>query len=262
MSWERFNDNIQVGSLQKNNRCFIDSTKKPREIEKFNALNQDFSKLVEWLDWFWKTEYKLFKENLNWPVLVIFQELHNDDNVKKENFETFIKFREYFNFLATEGADYELNPQVSQLQWDIKNTVNFILWWFTSLSSVALEEYYWDSLNTCWVDLSHEGFKELDRKKWGSSLGKIDNNTSIDEMFSRMESRLKKLDEHIEWAVVRDRNNLWLQNMKNILITWNNSDWKNFIPIIAGWAHAQDLSEQAKKFWFKWVIIFTPKSYN
>jgi hypothetical protein len=53
-----------------------------------------------------------------------------------------------------------------------------------------------------------------------------------------------------------------LKNMKNILLTWNNTSWKNFLPIVAGWAHAEDLTKQAKVFWFKWVIIFTPNSYK
>lgn len=256
-SWEKFNEGVQVDSIQKrNNWCYIDTSNQSNQMEKYNASNQDFSKLVEWLDWFWKTEYKFFKENPNWPVLVIFREDHKAINVKKENFEVFLQFKNYFNFLATEWTNKEVvwYNEITQLQWDVKKSVDFILWGLASFSSVAIEEYYWNEINTCWVDLSWNEIKKLSALKVIPNIAK--------EKWLSFEDALDYWYKNWDKYVIEKRNKLWLQNIKNILITWNNTDWKNFIPIIAWWAHAQDLSEQAKDFWFKGVIIFTPKSYK
>lgn len=262
-AWEKYYEPIQQPEFQRKSWCYIDKSKQWDSLESFNASNQDFFKLLEWLDWYWKTEHKLYEENPYWPILVIFREDHEDNQVKKENFEVFKAFRQYFNFLVTEWADYELSPQVSSLQLDTKATISFILWWFASFSSVALEEYYWDSLSTCWVDLSHEGFKKLNKKKKiKRSMEEIGSDVSVDEMLSRMESNLKLLDDHINNNVVKDRNSLWLKNTKWILLSWSNSNWKNFIPIISWGAHKDNLVIQAKDYLFRWVIVFTSDSYK
>lgn len=257
MDWrERFIYEKDFDKIQKSKGCFIEVPKKREVLEKFNTSLEHFYKLVEWLDWYWKTEHKFFKENPSWPVLVIFKEVHNDNTVKRENFEAFIPFRDYFNFLATEWTDKEViwNNDIVGLQWDVAKTVDFILWGFSSFSSVALEGFYVDNLNTCWVDLSWLELKKL------SALNAIPNIAK--EKWLSFEDALDYWYKNWYKYVIENRNKLWLQNMKNILLSWNNINWKNFIPIIAWWAHAEDLSSQAKNFWFKWVIIFTPKSYQ
>ncbi len=254
-SWERFNDDIKIERNRQisNNNCLIDSAKQPNETEKYNATNQDFFKLLEWLDWHWKTEYKLFNENQQWPVLVIFREIHNDNNVKVENFKTFISNKKYFNFLATEGADYNITYKSSILKSNVRRSIDFILSWYVWISSEAIEKYYWDDLNTYWVDTdSHTLNKSIITTNTMAQLSSLDDSNTSNYAFNK----------YISETIINKRNNLWLQNITNILTSSNNNNWKNFIPIIAWWLHAQDLSVQAKNFWFKWVIIFTPKSYK
>lgn len=229
-------------------------------LQDFNTSNQDTFKLVEWLDDFWDAKYLQFSENPSWPVLVIFREHHQNNEVKKENFEAFIKMKEYFNFLATEWTDVEISWELLQLQWNIKKSIDLILNWGASFSSQVIEEYYQNQLNTCWVDQSSIEFSNS--KQTQRDILNYDITWNVDDILARMENNQRKLDKYIQNNVLENRNTLWLENMKNILLTWNNTNWKNFLPIVAGWAHAEDLSKQAKNFWFKWVIVFTPNSYK
>lgn len=216
----------------------VRNTVKETGLEKYNASNQDFFRLLEWLDWEWKAEHIIFKDNSVWPVLVIFKEQHSSKDVKKENLLSFIKNKQYFNFLATEWTNNEIFWEFQKLKFDIKKTINFILTWTTLLSSESIEEYYQDELLTCWVDFPAHVLQDtkLNYLWWTISA-----------------EQLSSLNSERDYTMV--------SNIKHILLAWNNN-WKNFIPLVVWWDHAQSLSEQAKDFWFKGVIIFTPKSYK
>ncbi|EKE28169.1 MAG: hypothetical protein ACD_3C00086G0013 [uncultured bacterium (gcode 4)] len=248
-------DYMPVDIKKPDKGCSIDKSKSKDDISKYNASFQDFFKLVEWFDKFGKAEYIIFKDISSWPVLVIFKEIHDNADVKLDNFKAFTKFKQYFNFLWTEWTNKEVEAiwDILKLQWNVKNSVDFILNWKASFSSVAIEEFYWSNLNTCGIDLD---WKDLKNLSWFKIIPKIAKKFWI------------SIWEAIDWwhkngndYVISQRNNLWLNNIRDILITWNNN-WKNFVPLIAWGAHAIDLKEKAEKYWFKWVIIFTPKSYK
>ncbi len=236
---------------------------KKQDLDQFDINRADFIDVIRWLSQYWKTS-ELIREDLRGPVLVIFRERHNNNESKKENFLAFKDLKNYFNFLWTEWGNAELVwPWFAALGVKVEQMVEFILGKGNyNFSSEAIEDYYGQSVDTYWVDLPAEKVWEL-RKKAIELAYAIPSAwlRDIPEQKDKKREIVERVFDEYLTQIIRVRNSLWIENTINILIKrWNNGYWKNFIALVSGYEHADDLWKQAIEAGFKWYIIMTPNS--
>lgn len=240
---------------------------KTRDICEYKVEKEDLDNIILIFRILWQIELIEFNEINSWPYLFIFKENHWDWQVKKENFEAFVKNREYFNFLSTEWTNEKLFRNIDSFQNNFLLNIDLILSWWIDYSSQSVNLYLWNDFDVYWVDLSEK--KLLNRLKYKDEIFKVKLKKWMtpDEYISKRKRRLekweRKLEKYSEKVLIHKRNIIWLNNISKLLKSWNNYwSWKNFIPIICWWNHASWLAKEAKKHWFKWVITFSSTSYS
>lgn len=226
--------------------CFFDWLPSTR-LADFHMLPQDYYPVIHKLTEYWKVERTLFPENKIWPILLIFKEFHKFwwRRIRNDNIHWFMAIRDSVDFITSEWKDLEfVHEWYFQWSW-IADFDKHLAESYYGLSTEAIEEYYKDSMDTCWVDLK---IAELEK---------------VIEGFSNLKTRndIRKYDREV---AINPRNKLWLENIRKILKQnkdkkWNNA--KNIVPIFAWWDHVNDLIMQARKKWFQWVITFESNRY-
>jgi len=247
-----------------------------KKLNNFDVRKKDVENLIFWLSKYWNIEVVEYPENKKGPYLVIFKENHYNNNVKSDNVNAFMEVNEYFNFLANEWWSKETKYEQLNLN-NFNKKINFIVdnkYHRINISSNLIERILWNSIMTIWVDLDRSLINDLikaNNKKYSEieKLKREINNPFLTNNWKKIttnKNNLKLLEkkfnkEVTEKYVLNARNTIWLNNISKLLTQWIwKWRWKNFIPIICWAAHAKWLSNKAWQYWFKWVIIFTPKS--
>ena len=266
-----------------------------QKMKQLDANDTDVTWLMSKLTNYWKATYEANDWVSEWPILVIFPEVHYAWPILKNNYEAVIDSEEYYNFLATESLpnNKEIDEkflkidlffrqlrrkEITEEQFDelVKNdnlyTAEEINNLFTEnkiwISSYAIEAVLKQQIKTLWIepkDLWIIGWKVSQSSKDSSQKNLENIKENIKKWITYWEyinSILSaKWSDSFENVWIKYRNFFWLKNIQSELIKWTN-DWKNFVPIVCWAFHAQDLITQSKNMWFKWVIRFEPKAFN
>lgn len=217
------------------------------DISRFNVAPGEYFPVIHKLSEFWKTQINIFPENAEWPILLIFKEIHSFwwQKIRDDNIRWFMAIRESVDFITTEWGATEFT-ELWYFSWgSSQEFIDYLKRGYYGIASEAIEDYYKKSLDTCWIDLNTD---ELDR---------------MIEWFSRLKTREEK-EEFDKNIVINPRNTLWLENISKILKKNGDIKWKNakgIVPIFAWWDHTDNLMSQAKERWFKWAIIFESNDY-
>lgn len=230
-------------------------------MKNFDAQENDIKSLQEDLNKYWSTEY-FSTWNPQWPVLVIFPEIHNAWDILKNNFEAMEDTTWFYNFISTEGLFNEINllknQELPRELIEKEFTKNKI-----QISSIALELLLTESINTIWIENSYfaDIFNYIKFNKNKSDIDYSQENNLTYLEYINLISQKENPSGFIDNVILKYRNYFWLKNIWRELTYWNYT-WKNFVPLVCWYLHSDDLIAQSKNFWFKGVIKFTWESYN
>ena len=224
--------------------CNIDWLLTSKGLLDFHVAPSEYYPMIHKLAEYWKVERYIFPEKPKWPILLVFKEIHMFwwRKVRNDNIRWFMSIRDSIDFIASEWWDGEF-AHVGHFSWNsMEDFDKHLTESYYPISTEAIEEYYKDSLDICWVDL------------------KLDELENVIEGFSKLKtaSDIRKYDREV---AINPRNKIWLENISKLLQKKRWVSARNIVPIFAWWEHVSDLISQARKRWFQWVITFESRHY-
>jgi len=232
--------------------------KERKKMVQYPTKKTDIIKVQNILQENWTTEYTDFKQE--WPVLILFPEIHYAWDILKDNFHASLSIKDYYLFSATEWYDRKIEANYIHELESLNQIIetNQIL-----MSSFALEELLWKTIDTIWVE--PKNFLLIVKKLQASLKWKQINTNKFSDMtykeFIVKMNESKNKSKIFENIGLKYRNYHWLKNIQEKILNYKNN-WKNIIPITIWQAHADNLIVQAKQRWFWWVIYFEPNAFN
>ena len=238
-------------------------------LKSMNVEDLDRTTLETNLKKYWDISYEANEWASTWPILIIFPEMHYAGAILKNNTEAILESASYYNFIATEWGGGEMRSEYMEISKRSKEEIMKMIgendiW----ISSDAIEAILKEAIKT--IGVEPEDFTPI-RQKLTRGKTEDEKKSTIDNMNKQsewltykqyFENSKNNSNEFFKNVIVTYRNYFWLQNIQKELISWKQQGemrGKNFVPIILGGAHADDLVSQSKSMWFKGVIRFSPK---
>ena len=203
---------------------------------------------TEWIgfentDWYTNDEIKKIKNDIRETVYKKYQKkVKNEDEWKGQS----LNIKNEYNELLLNNIDI-----LKYLNKAFENNE-------ITISTEALETLLWQTIKTIWVepynlDLIHKNFI----KNINNASDKYTSKTkSYKDIINESIQKNQNNNSIFNNIIIKYRNYHWLKNIQKEILAWNNSRWKNFIPITLWALHAPDLIDKGRERWFSWVIYF------